>query len=81
MVFSEIYFPGWIATVDGVEQELGRVDYVLRALRVKPGKHEVVLSFFPKSIKRTETVAYCAYGILILLIVGGAFLEYRRRKK
>ena len=81
VVFSEIYFPGWIATVDGVEQELGRVDYVLRALRVKPGKHEVVLSFFPKSIKRTETVAYCAYGILILLIVGGAFLEYRRRKK
>ena len=81
VVFSEIYFPGWTATVDGVEQELGRVDYVLRALRVKPGKHEVVLSFFPKSIKRTETVAYCAYGILILLIVGGAFLEYRRRKK
>ena len=81
VVFSEIYFPGWTATVDGVEQELGRVDYVLRALQVKPGKHEVVLSFFPKSIKRTETVAYVAYAILILVILGAVYMEYNRRKK
>ena len=81
VVFSEIYFPGWTATVDGVEQELGRVDYVLRALQVKPGRHEVVLSFFPKSIKRTETVAYVAYAILILVILGAVYMEYNRRKK
>ena len=61
IVFSEIYYPGWTAAVDGVEQELGRVNYVLRALQVKPGHHEVVLSFFPKTIDRTETVAYVAY--------------------
>ena len=60
IVFSEIYYPGWTATVDGQEQALGRVNYVLRALRVSPGSHEVVLSFFPKSIDRTETVAYAA---------------------
>ena len=47
VVFSEIYYPGWTATVDGEEQELGRVNYVLRALQVKPGKHQVVLAFFP----------------------------------
>lgn len=69
VVFSEIYYPGWTATVDGVEQELGRVDYVLRALQVKPGRHEVVLSFFPKTIDRTETVAYISYGVLLLIIL------------
>ena len=69
VVFSEIYYPGWKATVDGVEQELGRVDYVLRALQVKPGKHEVVLSFFPETIDRTETVAYVAYALLLLVIL------------
>jgi uncharacterized membrane protein YfhO len=74
VVFSEIYYPGWTATVDGEETELGRVDYVLRALKVKPGKHEVVLSFFPKSIDRTETAAYSAYIVLLLLI---AFLGWR----
>ena len=80
VVFSEIYYPGWTATVDGVEQELGRVNYVLRALSVKPGKHEVVLSFFPKSIDRTETVAYVSYAILLLIILMLIWIEYRRRK-
>ena len=83
IVFSEIYYPGWTATVDGVEQELGRVDYVLRALQVKPGKHEIVLSFFPKTITRTETIAYIALVILLLLIVAIVAREVRaaRTKK
>ena len=81
IVFSEIYYPGWIATVDGVEQELGRVDYVLRALQVKPGKHEIVLSFFPKSITTTETIAYVALAILLLLLIVLAVQAYRQRKK
>jgi hypothetical protein len=80
VVFSEIYYPGWTATIDGEPAELGRVNYILRALNVKPGKHEVVLSFFPKSVDTTETIAYTAYGILILVVLGAAFMEYRRRK-
>ena len=80
IVFSEIYYPGWTATVDGVEQELGRVDYVLRALQVKPGHHEVVLSFFPKTIDRTETVAYVAYGVVLLMILYLIFVYVKRRK-
>ena len=79
VVFSEIYYPGWTATVDGQEQELGRVDYVLRALQVKPGRHEVVLSFFPKSIDRTETVAYAAYAILLLVILLLGWNALRKR--
>lgn len=80
IVFSEIYYPGWTAMVDGVEQELGRVNYVLRALQVKPGHHEVVLSFFPKSIDRTETVAYVAYAVLLLIILYMIVVYVKRRK-
>ena len=81
VVFSEIYYPGWTATVDGEETELGRVNYVLRALNVKPGRHTVVLSFFPKSIDTTESVAYAAYGALLLAILAAAFFEWKRRKE
>ena len=81
VVFSEIYYPGWTATVDGEEQPLGRVNYVLRALQVKPGKHEVVLSFFPKSINRTETIAYTAYGLLLLILLALAWTAYRHRRR
>ena len=80
VVFSEIYYPGWTATIDGEPAELGRVDYILRALNVKPGKHEVVLSFFPKSVDATETVAYAAYAVLLIVLLGALFMEYRRRK-
>lgn len=80
VVFSEIYYPGWTATIDGEEAELGRVNYVLRALRVSPGKHEVVLSFFPKSVKTTETIAYLSYGVLLLVILAGLFFTLRDRR-
>ncbi len=81
VVFSEIYYPGWTATVDGEEVELGRVNYILRALNVKPGNHKVELSFFPKSVDITETVAYVAYGILLLVILFLIFMEWKKRKK
>lgn len=81
VVFSEIYYPGWTATVDGEEVELCRVNYILRALNVKPGNHKVELSFFPKSVDITETVAYVAYGILLLVVLFLIFMEWKKRKK
>ena len=80
VVFSEIYYPGWEATVDGKKVELGRVNYVLRALNVQAGSHQVVLSFFPKSVERTETVANVAYAILLLMIGLSVYYEIRKKK-
>ena len=81
LVFSEIYYPGWTATVDGQPAELGRVNYILRAIHLQPGKHQVELAFFPKSVSVTETVAYVAFVLLLLIVVGIVFVEYRQRKK
>ena len=81
LVFSEIYYPEWTATVDGQPVELGRVDYLLRAIQIQPGKHQVELSFFPKSVSTTETIAYVAIVLLILTLLGTIFLEYKNRKK
>ena len=81
LVFSEIYYPGWTATVDGQPAELGRVNYILRALNIQPGRHQVELSFFPKTVKTTETIAYVAYVVLILLVIGAALMEWRRGRK
>ena len=81
VVFSEIYYPGWTATVDGEPAELGRVNYILRALNVKPGKHDIVLTFKPQSVKTTETIAYVSYVILLLAVLGAIFMEWKKRKK
>ena len=81
IVFSEIYYPGWTATVDGVQAELGRANYILRALNIKPGKHEVVLDFHPASLRKTEGIAYGSYGVLVLILVIGILTEWKRRKE
>ncbi|MBP5778256.1 MAG: YfhO family protein [Prevotella sp.] len=81
LVFSEIYYPGWTATIDGEPAELGRVDYILRALHIQPGKHQVELAFFPKSVDTTETIAYIAFVLLVLIVIGIIFIEWKNRKK
>ena len=79
VVFSEIYYPGWTATIDGQPAELGRVNYILRAVSVKPGKHTVVLDFHPTSISTTETIAYIAIVILLLAIAGAGYMEWKKK--
>lgn len=80
VVFSEVYYPGWTAKVDGQSVEVGRVNYILRAINVKSGKHEVVLSFFPKSVDITESIAYAAFALLVVLILLVAFIEFKKQK-
>lgn len=70
VVFSEIYYPGWTATIDGQPAEPGRVNYVLRALKVPAGKHQVKLEFRPASVNVTNRIAYAALAIIMLLFVG-----------
>lgn len=79
VVFSEIYYPGWTATIDGKEVEIGRVNYILRALNVSAGNHKVVFDFHPTSITITETIAYIAMAVLLLMILFVGYKEWKRR--
>ena len=80
IVFSEIYYPGWKATVDGNEVEVGRVNYVLRAIKVGPGKHDIKLTFKPHSVSVTETIAYIALAILLLSIIAIVVVKVKMKR-
>ena len=73
-VFSEVFFPwGWKATIDGKEANIGRVNYVLRAMRVPGGSHEIEMVFDPESLHATNTLAIislCVIGIVCALALG-----------
>lgn len=72
-VFSEIYFPwGWHVTIDGKRAELGRVNYVLRALKVPAGSHTVEMWFDPESLHTTTAAAYVAVIAIYLLLAAAA---------
>lgn len=78
-VFSEVYFPwGWKATIDGKPAQLARVNYVLRALAVPAGEHEITMTFDPDSLHTTGNVAYACVTIIYLLAIGGIFISFRK---
>ena len=84
-VFSEVYFPwGWKVSVDGKPVEMGRVNYVLRALQLPAGDHEIDFKFAPDEVSKTQTwakVAVIAIYILLLLALNYAIFGDKFRKQ
>ena len=78
VVFSEVYYPGWQATIDGQPVDIARADYILRAMNVPAGEHTIEMWFNPQSIHVTESIAYVA---LALLLVGVMILAWTKRNK
>ena len=78
VVFSEIYYPGWQATIDGQLVDIARADYILRAINVPAGEHTIEMWFDPQSIQVTESIAYAA---LTLLLIGVMVLAWTQRNK
>lgn len=79
-VFSEVWFPwGWKATIDGKDVPLGRVNYILRAMAIPAGHHEIVMTFDPESLHVTGGIAYACVSVIYMLALLAIFVEYRRR--
>ena len=81
VVLSEIYYPGWTCTVDGEPTGIARANYVLRAIKVPAGEHEVVMSFDPQTVHITETIAYASLAVLALMLVGLIVVRVRTSRK
>jgi hypothetical protein len=76
LVLSEVYYPGWRATVDGAPAQIYRANTAFRAVYIsETGHHTVELVFAPQSF--TLGAAISAVTLLILLIGGGVL--WRRR--
>ena len=80
-VFSEVYYPfGWNAYLDGKRVEYCKADYVLRGLSLPPGQHAVRFIFEPSSYKRGVKIAYIASFLILILFLGGLFMQWRSRR-
>ena len=82
VVFSEIYYKdGWKAFVDGKEQEILKVNYLLRGLELKGGDHKILFTFDLPKYRTANTLAMVGSLVLIFLLFGMAFIDYRDTKK
>ncbi|TNE70623.1 MAG: hypothetical protein EP333_10190 [Bacteroidetes bacterium] len=80
-VFSEIYYPdGWTALVDGKEQDILKVNYLLRGLELTPGKHKIEFLFDLPKLHKSNTYARIGTGLILLLIILLGWMEYKGKK-
>tara|TARA_B110000037_G_scaffold222406_1_gene297132 strand:+ start:56462 stop:59560 length:3099 start_codon:yes stop_codon:yes gene_type:complete len=78
-VFSEIYYEGgWTAYVDEKEVPISRVNYVLRAIEVPAGEHNIRMEFALESYEKASSIATIGSIAIILLLLFGVYLETKR---
>ncbi|MBN1789807.1 MAG: YfhO family protein [Bacteroidales bacterium] len=81
-VFSEIFYDkGWQAYIDNQPVPHFRVNYVLRAMRIPAGDHTIEFKFHPRSYFLGEIVSLACSLLLVLMVVGTGYLEWKRSGK
>lgn len=81
-VFSEIYYPhGWKFFIDEKEVPYIKADYLLRAVHVPAGNHNIRMVFEPEVIEKGKWISLICFGLFILLSGAGIYFMYRKRDK
>ncbi len=77
-IFSEVYYPGWQAYIDGKPVTHAQVNYTLRGVPVPAGNHKVEFKFEPQVIKTGSAITLTSSIIFLLLIIGGVLYQYKK---
>ena len=75
-VFSEVWYgpdKGWNAYIDGTLVDHIRANYILRALKIPAGQHNIEFKFEPSAYHRGELITLI---LSILLVLGMLYVLY-----
>jgi hypothetical protein len=75
-VISEIFYPGWEATVDGVAQPIYLTNFLLRGVSVPAGQHRIEMRYRAPAAR---TGALISLSTLLLIILLSVFARRARR--
>jgi hypothetical protein len=77
---ADLWYPDWTASVDGSPTAVLRADYLLRAVAVPAGHHQVVFRFQPHAI-RSGLILSIASLTAVLLLLAADLLRRRLTPK
>jgi multisubunit Na+/H+ antiporter MnhB subunit len=83
LVLSDVYYPGWRATINGEPAHIFQTNYVLRGVKVPAGYNVVCFEFRPLSFYSGVAVSSCSL-LLTMAILAGIIHEHspqRRRER
>jgi hypothetical protein len=69
LLMADTWYPGWIATVDGIPVNIYRADYLLGGIPVESGQHKVEIQYRPVSIIIGLWVSGIGWVITIIFIL------------
>lgn len=79
LVFSQTYYPGWEATVDGRPASILRANYLFQSIIVEPGKHEIRFKYNPQSFFIPLAIACATATGLLLFALVHVFRNLKKR--
>jgi Bacterial membrane protein YfhO len=72
LVVSEMFYPGWEASVDGNVQPILLTNYLLRGVAVPAGKHRVEMRYAATAARNGAIISgLCLVALLALAVVSG----------
>jgi len=77
---ADLDFPGWRVTIDGKEAKGLSADFLVRAVAVPPGRHEVTWEFHDPAFETGLRISIGAF-IVILLLLGASYWHERRQRR
>jgi hypothetical protein len=77
LIFSEVFYPGWEATVDGRQADLVHVDGILRGVALPAGSHRVEARYAPRSLTWGLWISAIALAASVLAGIAGWWLSRR----
>ncbi|MBI4145221.1 YfhO family protein [Candidatus Woesearchaeota archaeon] len=69
LALSEVYYPGWIARVDGIETEIYRAYGMIRGVLLEPGKHVIEFNYEPQSFRTGLTASVLGIVLMIIALI------------
>ena len=81
VVFSEMVYPGWQATVNGRSAPIWRANYTFRGVIVEKGKHIIEMEFKPQSFRVGLTITLLTAGIIFLITIWAAIRYFYVKRK
>lgn len=68
LVLSDVYYPGWHAKIDGKSTHIYQTNYLLRGVKVPPGKHTIRFEFSPLSFKLGMGISAASFSVFIYFL-------------
>lgn len=81
LVVSEVFYPEWTCTIDGVATPVHEVNFLLRGVVIPSGNHNVVFTYRSPAYEQGKMISIASNLAIGLIAAGAAFMWFRSRRK